>query len=305
MSKTLTMLVGPPGSGKSTFSKQLVQTAFRKKAPVYVNQDSQGVDHFAVFDDALLAGDDIVVDRMNFNKEQRGRYLRLAKDFGYRTKIVVLHQPYDVCFERIMNRKNHETIKDEKAARGALHTFFTRYERVSDDEADEIERVWPKGDKRYAIICDLDGTLCNIEHRLVYVKNSPKDWKAFFQNLDKDTPNQWCVDLLKGLSKQYAIVYCSGRPRDHKEQTVEWLKKYGLDKLNWAGLIGHNDRYDFYLYMRAGGDFRRDDIVKEIILDFEILTRFTPYLMIDDRQQVVDMWRKRGYTCLQCAPGDF
>lgn len=44
---------------------------------------------------------------------------------------------------------------------------------------------------------------------------------------------------------------------------------------------------------------------REIILDFEILTRFTPYLMIDDRKRVVDMWRKRGFVCLQCAEGHF
>lgn len=26
---------------------------------------------------------------------------------------------------------------------------------------------------------------------------------------------------------------------------------------------------------------------------------------VDDRQQVVDMWRRRGITCLQCDVGDF
>lgn len=57
--------------------------------------------------------------------------------------------------------------------------------------------------------------------------------------------------------------------------------------------------------MRRSGDFRPDYIVKEVILDFEILTRYTPYIIIDDRDQVVKMWRRRGYTCLQCAPGDF
>jgi|TARA_R110000823_G_scaffold205986_1_gene336775 hypothetical protein len=26
---------------------------------------------------------------------------------------------------------------------------------------------------------------------------------------------------------------------------------------------------------------------------------------VDDRQQVVDMWRSNGITCLQCAVGNF
>lgn len=57
--------------------------------------------------------------------------------------------------------------------------------------------------------------------------------------------------------------------------------------------------------MRPRNDYRRDDIVKEIILDFEILTRYTPIFMIDDRTQVVEMWRRRGFVCLQCAKGNF
>jgi len=27
--------------------------------------------------------------------------------------------------------------------------------------------------------------------------------------------------------------------------------------------------------------------------------------VVDDRQQVVDMWRRNGITCLQCDVGDF
>jgi hypothetical protein len=46
-------------------------------------------------------------------------------------------------------------------------------------------------------------------------------------------------------------------------------------------------------------------LVKENILDFELLTRFNILFAIDDRQQVVDMWRRRGITALQCAKGDF
>jgi hypothetical protein len=89
----------------------------------------------------------------------------------------------------------------------------------------------------------------------------------------------------------YKIVLCSGRPDDHEKPTREWLSR----------------SYPYYddLFMRLRGDHRQDNIAKENILDFEILTRYTPYFMIDDRAQVVEMWRKRGFTCLQCAPGDF
>lgn len=288
--KHLIVMVGPAGAGKSTFSKQYVEQGY-----TYINQDSQGREHLNNFDLAVMAGKNIIVDRMGFSKQQRSRYLDIGKKHGYKSTIIVLHQPYSVCFERCMARQGHETIKEEKAARGALNLFFTKYERVEDSEADEVQRIWPDGPKVSAIICDLDGTLCNVEHRRVFVnkpKGEKKDWKGFFDAMEKDTLNKWCADiLLRFFGPELCIVYCSGRPDNFRKQTQEWLKNYGLD-------IGP-------LFMRPRSDSRQDNIVKEILLDFELLSRYKPYFMIDDRTQVVEMYRKRGFTVLQCDKGDF
>lgn len=282
----LTLLVGPPGSGKTTYARVL-QNGF------YINQDLQGKEHLKLFHSALLTGDDVVVDRMNFSKEQRDRYLKPAKELGYETEIVVFHESFNTCFNRCLERKDHPTIVDEKGARSALQTFFTKYERVQDNEADSVVRKYSNPENRVlAVISDLDGTLCNIDHRLEFIKADKKDWKNFFYNINGDSVNWWCADILNKMSDQYKIVYCSGRPDDHQKVTIDWLQKYDL----------FNSRD---LYMRKRGDFRADDIVKEVILDFEILTRYEPWFIIDDRKRVVDMWRRRGYTVLQCAPGDF
>lgn len=288
----LVVMVGPPGSGKSTYSGQFKDVY----GWTYVNQDAQGNGHLQIFKDAVASRQHIVVDRMGFTKHQRSRYLDLAHENGYQTQIVVLHQPYRECFERCMARQGHETIKDEKAARSAINMFFSKYERVQDNEAHHVTRIWPEGEKPSVIVCDLDGTLCDVEHRRHFVKKpagEKKDWVGFFRGMADDKPQQWCMDILKKFSefKQHTIVYCSGRPDNWKKLTMEWLEKY--------------EAPNGYLFMRPRSDSRQDNIVKEIILDFEILTRFTPYFMIDDRKQVVDMWRARGYTCLACAEGDF
>jgi predicted kinase len=281
------LLCGPPGSGKSTFAVKYAERGF-----IYINQDSQGKDHMRLFNTAIMGGSDVIVDRMNFSKIQRSKYLDIAKNNGYETAITVFHEPYSACLNRCIERKEHETIKDETNARSALNLFFSKYERVSDDEADTVQRMWPDGLKTDAIICDLDGTLCNVDHRTIFVDGLHKNWKGFFEAIPGDTPNKWCVDILqKFIGPTMAIVYCSGRPDTYQKITEDWLKKYNL-------YIGPT-------YMRNRSDNRPDNITKEIILDFEILTRYTPYFMLDDRQTVVNMWRKRGYTCLQCAPGDF
>lgn len=290
--KQLTLLVGPPGSGKSTHAKVRLGT---DTSIVYINQDSQGkAGHLEIFNKTIESGKSIIVDRMNFDKHQRNKYLEPAKNNGYMTTIVVIHESHSECLYRCSKRLGHPTISTEQDALSALDIFFRYYERVSDDEADHVIRFWPKSThKPKAIICDLDGTLCNIDHRLKWMKkDSPKKhWPEFFAGMKDDLVNPWCAGVLAAFQKQINIVLCSGRGNEYRPDTEYWLKKHAIEYKN--------------LFMRLEKDFRRDDVVKEIILDFEILTRYEPYFFIDDRQQVVDMWRKHGFVCLQCAKGDF
>jgi hypothetical protein len=265
-------------------------------ATVYANTDSQGkVGHMDIFLKALDQKKDVIVDRMNFNKEQRGRYLNKGKMYGYETAIKVLHQPQEVCLDRMRARfGKHETVHDELGALSALPTFFSKYERPLEGEADEITFIYPECYKPSAIVIDLDGMLCDCSHRRHFVRpeaGQKKNWKGFFDGIKYDTANQWCLELAKKFEPSHNIIFCSGRGKEYKQVAETWLLDRGL---GWSGL-----------FMRERGDSREDFLIKENILDFEILTRFTPYFMIDDRQQVVNMWRKRGFVCLQCDVGDF
>jgi dephospho-CoA kinase len=291
--KNITLLVGPSGSGKSTHAKALEASGY-----VRISQDDQGRDgHFKAFLEAVNAGSDIVVDRPNFYVVQRERYLVPAREAGYTTKIVVLHVPKKICMNRCNARQDHPTIKTPEDASRALNMFFRKYERVQDFEADVVERLGWEHAKDYATVFDIDNTMANAAHREHFINGAnsilqrKKDWKSFFEAGEFDTPNVWCQELFWQMQEKYPCVFVSARPDDYNKLTEDWLQKHNLD---------HNG-----LFLRERGDFRQDAMIKETILDFELLPRYKILFVVDDRKVVTDMFRRRGLTVLHCAPGEF
>lgn len=145
--------------------------------------------------------------------------------------------------------------------------------------------------KKKAIIVDLDGTLCNIDHRLHHFTAKKKNWKAFFEGIPNDTINPWCRTLIYAMDKVVEIIFVSGRPDEYRGPTKNWLAEYGFG--------------DYPLFMRPSGDFRRDSEIKEEIYRKHIEPNYDVSFVVDDRQHVVDKWREMGLTCLQCAKGDY
>jgi hypothetical protein len=146
-------------------------------------------------------------------------------------------------------------------------------------------------DKPAAVIVDMDGTLSDATHRLHLIASKPKDWDRFFALCGEDGVHAHVGSAVNLFHQAYKVVIVTGRPARCIPDTVAWLKRHWI-------------RHDA-LFSRADGDHRADDIVKEEILDRNILPAFTPIFAMDDRDRVVSMWRRRGIPCWQVAPGDF
>jgi hypothetical protein len=60
------------------------------------------------------------------------------------------------------------------------------------------------------------------------------------------------------------------------------------------------------LIMRAAGDFRKDAIIKKEIFSNYVEGKYFVELVLDDRNQVVDLWRNDlQLPCFQVFYGDF
>lgn len=143
-----------------------------------------------------------------------------------------------------------------------------------------------------AVIFDLDGTLANIDHRRHLLNLEKKHWSLFFDSMIKDTPNEWCKKLINTYhSLGYVVLIVSGRPDNYLRVTAQWLEENKI-------------KYD-YLYLRKEGDYRKDCEVKKEIYEKYIKDHFNVEFVVDDRSQVVQVWRDMGLICLQCAEGNY
>jgi hypothetical protein len=173
---------------------------------------------------------------------------------------------------------------------------------------------------RPLFIFDLDGTLADLRHRRHFVEKPSceehaalrkpldtcpnctalrrqftPDWNAFHAACVDDTPIKPVISLLKHLIHTGADVWVwSGRMVTVQTETMAWLGDQGILPL----ISG--------LRMRPAKDHTIDHVLKERWLrDLNPESRARLACVFDDRNQVVEMWRRNGVLCCQVAPGDF
>ena len=149
-------------------------------------------------------------------------------------------------------------------------------------------------------IFDLDGTLANLEHRLHFIQPPPgekKNWDKFHEACREDTQHLRTILTLGCLQKAGADIWVfSGRSASVRRQTEIWL--WANTPLPISSFVN--------VRMRPIGDYRDDAILKEEWLQtMSKEDRSRLIAVFEDRQRVVDMWRRNGVVCYQVASGNF
>lgn len=277
------MTRGLPASGKSSWAQKQVKsnsdvTRVNKddlREMMHNSQWSRGRekevlkarDHLVM--EALSLGKTVIVDDTNFAPQHEARLREIAKSYGAKFEIKDFDVPLSEALERNAKRTDKTPVPES-----VIYDMWDRYlkpEIVYDESL-------PK-----AVIVDIDGTLAHMEGR------SPYDWSR----VREDSVDEMVRIASNGFySNGFRVLVLSGRDGECYEDTVQWLLQ--------------NDIKHHALYMRAAGDSRKDSIVKRELFETYIQPFYYPALVIDDRRQVVDMWRHElGLTCWQVAPGRF
>ena len=147
------------------------------------------------------------------------------------------------------------------------------------------------------IIFDLDGTLALIDKRRELSTNP--NGKIDFNKLHDpslikhDKPNWPVIKMAQLFAEQgFKIVIFSGRSDKTATATLSWLSQ---------------SKVPFYKLVMSPyktTNFVPDEVLKKDMLD-KHLDINDIFMVVDDRQKVVDMWRSLGLICLQVADGNF
>lgn len=307
------MLVGIPGSGKSTYAKQVVA-----KDPlnwVRVNNDDlRAMMNNSVWNsdyekmvtdlrnhiirDALKRGRNVIIDNLNITKRHFDDVCKIAKSVNADIQVYekVFHVELEEAIERDSKREGKARVGEDvirkwfKESGGKQFKYYKPrmeifYERKGNLNNAVEGPAYVEGLPE-AVLCDLDGTWSLIHDRSPY---DAKDCDV------KDLPNNPVVQtILAHYRAGRTIIFCSGREDKYKPETIRQIQGYSQGELT-----------NYHLHMRKTDDFRKDAIIKEEIYNEHIKDKYNVLCVLDDRNQVVEFWRSKGLTCFQVAPGDF
>ena len=280
-----------PGSGKTTYALQEVDK--NPYGVVRVNKDDLRAmcsnSHYSkdleslileirdtIITESLMSGKHVIVDDTNLNLIHIERFKQIAKTLAHKNVKIEIkdfrYVPIEECIRRDAKR---DKPVGEAVIRKMAQDFMKHY------KPEDSFIIIQDNTKPAMLIVDIDGTVACKSDR------SPYDYSRVME----DTPHTDIISLLQTLAIKYRIWFVTWREETCKDETTAWLAEHIPFKYS-------------FLKMRSLWDTRWDQIVKHEIAQ-QIVKDWYIAAVFDDRNRVVDMWRKAGIRCLQVAPWNF
>lgn len=301
MSK-LIILRGVSGSGKSTWARN--QTGYLVVSRDSIREmqyGSSGKDYYDVpntflmeresvvtmiqdsmIEGALRTGVNVIVDNTNIEWRYVKALAKIANKVGAEVEIRV----FDAAVQTAITNDHMRAARGGRSVGADI--IRKQHQRLQGTIYKELEPVFVPAPyegtpgKPKAFLVDIDGTLAHMRDY-----RGPYDW----QKVHLDDADESIVELVNyGISEEYTVIVMSGRDESCRDLTETWLDRW----VRWDDL-----------FMRPEKDMRPDNIIKAELFDKYVRDNFDVKFVLDDRDQVVQMWRSMGLKCLQVAEGNF
>jgi predicted kinase len=241
---------------------------------------------------ALDAGVDVICDDTNLKQRVACDLRRLATLAGAEFEVWDLTDaPLEECIRRDAAREGRA-----KVGEAVIREQYNRYlkgkkyplpfpEEFIEGGIDSTHRIQyiPDITKPRAVMVDIDGTVALLAGR------SPYDESRVLE----DRPNTVIIEVIKAMRDSgRTLVFLSGRTSGCFDDTLKWLDIH----------VGGEFKGPI---MRAIGDTRKDSIIKYELFNQHIRDLYNVEVAVDDRDQVVQLWRSLGLVCMQVEYGNF
>lgn len=302
---------GYPASGKTTRALRWVDEDPTKR--VRVNRDDLrqtlfgkvvGVDEKTVtiaqraaVEALLKAGKDVIVDDTSLRLRTAREWNDLAVKHGHEFRVWDVETDVETC---VLRNAQRAAQGGREVPEAVIRDFAKRFPLGRWGEVKPTERKHSDPPARFepdytlppAIIVDLDGTYAhNVSGREFFGEG--------LKRVKEDVPDinvQNVVEIV-WANLEYDVIFMSGRNEFARKDTEEWLFEHGLWEIN--------PEVGVHLFMRPDGDSRADFKVKADLFEEHVRGKFDVKFALDDRDQIVRLWRDMGIPCWQVASGDF
>ncbi len=292
------ILIGIPGSGKSTWAKDFVRNNsdwirvnrddFRDMLKTSQTCENKIEDMITglvsdVISSSLSRKLNVIVDNTNL----KIKYINaIIEEFKYSANIN--YRVFDISKDKAIERDRN---RDKKVGALVINKMYKDYKILADSfdfqPVNKIERrpnIIPDFESKLkdVVIFDIDGTLA------LMGKRGPFDWMKVY----KDDINEIVSEQVEfHRSKGREIFVVTGRDEVCRKVTEEWLELYGIE-------------YD-KLFMRPKNDYRKDTLIKKEIYENEIVGKYNLLTVYDDRLSVCKTWHNLGVFVFTVNQGLF
>lgn len=301
MNQRLILTRGAPASGKTTWANEFIRknpncvnlnrddlraTMFPAHygkgvyKPSNAREEAVSVAQENIAYHQLHKGMNVIVSDTNLNPKTVDRWREFLDNYAEWEDIVDGHLKFEIkdFYEDLDVLIDRNSKRDGGVPLDALtRMYYQSVEQIHPEWKVEPSLTLPP-----AIIVDVDGTLANHEGA-----RSPYD----ASKVHLDGPHPDIINIVNLLARNYFVIIMTGRDGSAYRATYQWL-------------MDNHVEFD-KLYIRAEGDTRKDSIIKRELFDEHVRGQYNVEYVIDDRLQVIYMWRALGLRVLDVSGGTF